>query len=62
MGGKLHDKRHRVDCARAWRMKQEGMTLRQIAAALGVTVERAQKRIIVGQRFSDDEIAAQVKP
>jgi IS30 family transposase len=51
--------RHRRQCVRAWLMKRDdGMTVRQIAAAIGKTEKTVSAMLKVGERFADEKEAA----
>jgi len=54
-------KRQRALAIRAYHLRQDGMTHRQIAELVGKDVKQVAALILVGARFADDALALSVK-
>jgi len=54
-------KRARMNCVHAFRLKQSGMTNREIAATLGKSIDAIPGMLKVGERFSDDPALHTIK-
>lgn len=61
MAGSGNKKRHRMACIHAYRLKEAGMTHREIASAIGCRVEQVAERVRVGERFADDPALDTIK-
>lgn len=61
MAGSGNKKRHRMACIHAYRLKEAGMTHREIAIATGCRVEQVAERVRVGERFADDPALDTIK-
>lgn len=57
MSGGGYQKRRRADAIRAAKMKAEGCTTKDIAAALGLKQEQVKARVELGQRLLSLELA-----
>ena len=53
--GKPHDKRCHADARRAYKMRCDGATSRQIADAIGCKPEQVKARALLGERLMQAE-------
>ena len=60
MGG--YEKRRQADALRAAKMKEQGATTKEIAAALGIKPEVVKSRVLLGERLKSLPSNAQGKP